>query len=102
MKITMNSSCTVTKDVVLSSPINGDVEVLKVKENGMFDSTFAVTKEIEDCAQGPSPSASAGQGCTQYGPNSGKGVIVQVTTAADGGTNASPYELEIISIRGVS
>ena len=98
MKITLNSSCTTNKDMIVHSPISGDLKVASV-QNGTFSSTFAIA-EIKD-AKGGYDAPEVGKTCTQYGEGgSGGGIVVQTTIAMDGGSNGSPYAQTITSILG--
>lgn len=93
----MNVSCSTNKDVTLQAPVSGNVTIPAGGiKSGMYTKTIA-TADINCKGTG----VQAGQTCKQYGAGgSGNGVVVQRTSARDGGTSGLPYTQEILTITG--
>lgn len=102
MDITLNSSCSADNDYIRVSPISGKAYVEKSSiKPGVWTKTIAIAKDPKDCKVGNGNAPKPGQTCTQYSAGaSGNGIIIQRTTAYDGGQNAVPYEQLIITITG--
>jgi hypothetical protein len=100
MKITLNSSCSTQKDVMIVSPIDGNAYLEKnYVKPGVWTSNVIIG-EVDSCS-GASNIVKAGTECKLYSESgTGKGVMVQKTVAYDGGTSSVPYKQIILTFMG--
>lgn len=108
MKVRLNVTCSIQKDIPTKSPIFGEVTIDKgvgVK-NGTFTTTFSEI-DTDDIKGGAKIMPQSGDTrpvtCMQYGAGAtGAGVVIQKTIARDGGSSGSPYIQKITTILGAS
>lgn len=101
MDIILNKSCSADNDYIRVAPIDGTSHIRKDKiKPGVWTTTIAYAIPKKAC-KSTGKGSSVGKTCTQYGGGgSGTGIVIQETTAVDGGTSGMPYKQHIITTTG--
>ena len=100
MKVTLTSSCSIEKDYMLVSPIDGDVYVDQESlKPGQWTSNL-VLADVDDI-DGSDRIVEVGTECKVYSEeHSGEGILLQKTIAYDGGGSSTPYKQVIYTFTG--
>ena len=102
MEVSLSKSCTVNKDYMIVSPIDGDAYIDEdYIKSGTWTSNIVIAEPEQDRCM--SASINAGDACEVFSSEvSGEGILIQKTIAYDGGPSASPYKQTILTVIGAA
>jgi hypothetical protein len=100
MKVTLSSACSIEKEFMTVSPIDGDAYIDEEFIRTGLWTTNVVLANVKDCSE-EGRVVEVGAECKIYSePATGDGILVQKTIAYDGGGSSTPYQQIIYTFIG--